>query len=123
MIELLTDMPAGTVGFRVRGRIERDDYDKVLTPEIHRAVEAGQVRSLYVVEDLGMIEPGALWEDSKLGFDLFTRHRDAFVRTAVVTDIRWMAEATNLFAWMIPGGVRVFPLAELDRAKTWVAGD
>jgi hypothetical protein len=24
--------------------------------------------------------------------------------------------------WMIPGEARVFPLAELDQAKAWVAG-
>jgi SpoIIAA-like len=122
MIELLTDMPPGTIGFRVSGKIEREDYDNVLTPELERALAAGQLRSLYLVEDMGPIEPGAWWADSKLGFDLAVRHRDAFLRTAVVTDIRWMAEATSLFAWMIPGEVRVFPLADVDAAKTWVSG-
>lgn len=122
MIELLTDTPPGTVGFRVQGRIDRDDYDKVLIPELQRAVEAGQVRSLYVIDDLGMIEPGALWEDAKLGLDLFTQHRNAFVRTAIATDIGWLAEATRMFTWMMPGEVRVFPLADVDQARTWVAG-
>jgi hypothetical protein len=27
-----------------------------------------------------------------------------------------------MFLWMIPGEARVFPLAELDQAKAWVAG-
>jgi hypothetical protein len=44
------------------------------------------------------------------------------VRSAIVTDIHWMARATRLFAWMIPGEVSVFPLGELERAKAWVAG-
>jgi hypothetical protein len=34
-----------------------------------------------------------------------------------------MARATRLFAWMIPGEAQVFPLAELDQAKEWVASD
>jgi hypothetical protein len=34
VIELLTDMPSGTVGFRVAGEVEREDYDDVLTPEL-----------------------------------------------------------------------------------------
>jgi SpoIIAA-like len=122
MIELLTDMPPGTVGFRAKGEIEREDYDKVLTPELNRALEAGELRTLYVIEDVDQIEPSALWADSKLGFDLAVRHRDAWVRSAIVTDIDWMAQATRLFAWMIPGEVRVFALAELAQAKTWVAG-
>jgi hypothetical protein len=122
VIELLTEMPPDTLGFRVAGKIERQDYDDVLTPALEGAIARGKLRTLYVVEDLGEIEPGAWWADSKLGFDLAVRHRDAFVRTAVVTDVEWMARATKLFAWMIPGETRVFPRAELDEAKTWVAG-
>jgi hypothetical protein len=76
-----------------------------------------------VIEDLDEIEPGALWADAKLGFNAGVRHHDAWVRSAVVTDIEWMARAAKLFAWMIPGEARVFPLAELAQAKTWVAGD
>jgi hypothetical protein len=123
VIERLEDMPSGTVGFRATGEIEREDYDNVLTPELNRALAAGELRTLYVIEDLDEIEPGALWADSRLGFDLAVRHHGAWVRSAIVTDIHWMAHATRLFAWMIPGEARVFPLAELEQAKAWVAGD
>jgi hypothetical protein len=124
VIERLADMPLGTLGFRATGEIERKDYDEVLAPELRRALEAGTgLRTLYVIENLDEIEPGALWADSKLGFDLGVRHHEAWVRSAIVTDIAWMARATRLFAWMIPGEAQVFPLAELDRAKEWVAGD
>ena len=123
MIERLEDMPPGTLGFRAAGEIEREDYDEVLVPALRRAVESGGgLRTLYVIEDLDEIEPGALWADSKLGFDLGVRHHDAWVRSAIVTDIAWMARATKLFAWMMPGEARVFPRAELDQAKVWVAG-
>jgi hypothetical protein len=44
------------------------------------------------------------------------------VRSAIVTDIEWMARATRLFAWMIPGAARVFEPSELEAAKAWVAG-
>jgi hypothetical protein len=124
MVERLTDMPPGTVGFRAGGEIEAEDYDEVLVPELHRALErSGELRTLYVIEDLDEIEPAALWADSKLGFDLGARHHEAWVRSAIVTDIHWMARATRLFAWMIPGEARVFPLAELEQAKAWVAGE
>ena len=72
-----------------------------------------------------LLESGAEvldWQ-KRLGFDLGVRHHDAWVRSAIVTDIHWMARATRLFAWMIPGEARVFPLAELAQAKAWVAGD
>ncbi|MBV8733405.1 MAG: STAS/SEC14 domain-containing protein [Solirubrobacterales bacterium] len=114
-------MPPGTLGLRVVGEVEREDYDNVLTPELNRALEAGPLRTLYVIETLDEIEPAALWADAKLGFDLGVRHRDEWVRSAIVTDIHWIARATRVFAWMIPGEARVFPLAELEQAKSWIA--
>jgi hypothetical protein len=122
MIERLRDMPAGTVGFRAKGEIEREDYDEVLVPELRRVVAGGgKLRTLYVIDDLDEIEPGALWADTKLGFDLGVRHHDLWVRSAIVTDEHWMARAVRMFAWMIPGEARVFGLAELEQAKAWVA--
>jgi SpoIIAA-like len=124
MIERITEMPGGTVGFRVAGEVERDDYTDVLVPELRRALDAGGgLRTLYLIEDLDEIEPGALWADAKLGFDLGVRHHDAWARSAIVTDLDWMARATRLFAWMIPGEARVFETAALESAKQWVAGD
>jgi hypothetical protein len=74
-------------------------------------------------EDLDEVEPGVLWAHTELGFDLGVRHRERMVRSAIVTDTPWMARATKLFAWMIPGEARVFPVGELEQAKAWVAGD
>jgi hypothetical protein len=123
MVERITDMPEGTLGFRVDGDVEREDYTKLLRPALEDAMASGQpLRTLYVIEDLDDMETGALWEDSKLGFDLGIRHHKQWERSAIVTDIEWMARATKLFAWMIPGEVRVYPLAELEDAKRWVAG-
>jgi SpoIIAA-like len=123
MIERLEEMPEGTVGFRVTGDVSRDDYTDVLVPELHKALDAGGgLRTLYVIEDLDELEPGALWEDSKLGFDLGVRHHSAWERSAIVTDHDWLVRASRLFAWMIPGEARVFELAELRQAKDWVAG-
>jgi hypothetical protein len=123
MVERLTDMPEGTIGFRVDGDVEREDYTELMRPALEEAMASGQpLRTLYVIEDLDDMEAGALWEDSKLGFDLGIRHHKQWERSAIVTDIEWMARATKLFAWMIPGKARVYPLAELEDAKRWVAG-
>ena len=123
MIEPLADTPQGVLGFRVAGEIHRDDYDKVLAPALKRALDAGDgLRTLYLIESLEKMDPSALWSDAKVGFDLGIRHHDAWVRSAIVTDVDWLTRATRLFAWMIPGEVRVFPVNELEPAKTWVAG-
>ncbi len=123
MVERLEGMPPGTVGFRAGGEIEREDYDNVLIPELRRALERGNgLRTLYVIEELDRFEPSALWADAKLGLNIGVRHHEAWVRSAIVTDVEWMSDAAKLFAWMIPGEARVFALAELAQAKAWVAG-
>jgi SpoIIAA-like len=123
MIERMQDMPAGTIGFRVAGEVEPSDYTEVLAPVLHGAIEAGeQLRTLYLIEGLDEIEPAALWEDAKLGVDLAVLNRGKWVRSAIVTDLDWMTRATRLFAWMIPGEARAYPVGELAKAKEWVAG-
>ena len=87
-------------------------------PELRRAIEAGGgLRTLYLIEDLDEVEGEALWADAKLGFDLGVKHRDAWVRSAIVTDVNWMARATKMFAWMMPGEARVFPRAQLEECE------
>jgi hypothetical protein len=123
VIERLADMPDGTIGFRVDGEVHRDDYTSVLVPALRAAAESGQgLRTLYLLEHLDEIEAGAMWEDAKLGFDLGARHHDQWIRSAIVTDTEWLARASRLFAWMIPGEARVYPVAELEQAKAWIAG-
>ena len=123
-IKRMDDMPAGTLGFRVTDEVEREDYDEVLTPALRAAADAGAgLRTLYLIEDLDEIEGEAFWADAKLGYDVGIRKREAWVRSAIVTDIGWMARAARLFLWMIPGEAKVFPRAELEAAKAWVAGD
>jgi hypothetical protein len=103
--------------------VRREDYERVLVPDLHAAIDAGGgLRTLYLIEDLEDMDAGALWEDTSLGFDLGVRHRGDWGRSAIVTDISWMVHAMKVFAWMVPGETRVYPVAELAAAKAWVAG-
>jgi SpoIIAA-like len=122
MIEALSDMPPGTIGFRATGHLTRDDYRDVLEPALEAAVESGEVRLVYAFgPEFETIDPGAFVEDSKVGVKLGIEHWKAWQRTAIVTDSDWMRRAIHAFTWMTPGEVRVFGLAELDAAKQWAA--
>ena len=123
MIELMDGMPDGTLGFRVSGKVERSDYTDVMVPRLKKAVEqGGGLRTLYLIDRLEEMEPGALWEDAKAGWDIAIRHHSALQRTAMVTDQEWLVRAVQLLAWMAPGEFKVFPTAELEQAKAWVSG-
>ena len=124
MVERIADMPPGTLGFRVAGHVRREDYDRVLVPDLRAAMDAGDgLRTLYLIEDLEDMEASALWADTRLGFDMGVRHRGEWERSAIVTDISWMVHAMKVFGWMVPGETRVYPVAELADAKAWVAGE
>ena len=48
MVEDLQDMPTGTLGFRISGRITRDEYFQMLDP-VRELLERGQKVSFLVV--------------------------------------------------------------------------
>lgn len=123
MLKRLHNMPDGVVGFRIDGDVEQEDYTQVVVPALKAAVDSGQgLRTLYLIEDLDDIEDAALWEDTKLGYDLVVQHRGDWKRTAIVTDIDWMARASRFFLWLFPGEARLFRVDDLQQAKAWVAG-
>jgi SpoIIAA-like len=121
MVQPITDMPPGTLGFQLSGHLTREDY-KVLVPPLRKAVEAGErLRVLYAIGPGLHMEPGAVWEDLKLDVQLGIKHRDAWERVAVVTDLNWLWRAFDLFSWMVPGEMRLFHESELEQSKTWLS--
>jgi hypothetical protein len=122
MIEPLEGMPGGTIGFRASGRVTRDEYRDILLPSMRAAAQAGDVRMVFAVgPDFEKFEPGALAEDTKTGLTLGLGHLHAWKRTALVTDVDWIAKALHMFGWLSPGEVRVYTLDGLEDAKAWVA--
>ncbi len=122
MVERIEEMPAGTVGFRASGKLTRDDYREVLEPALTEAAESGEIRMLFSLTNFEGLEPGAWFDDVKTGLGLGIGHHSAWKRSAVITDVTWVGKAFELFAWMTPGEVKVFPeLDQLEEAKTWVA--
>jgi hypothetical protein len=122
MIERLTDVPEGTVGFHASGKISADDYRDVLEPDLTRAAESGEVRMLFILDPDFGVSAGAVAQDTKLGLGIGYGHHSAWKRSAVVTDVEWVVQAFRAFAWMVPGELKVFPTSELEEAKSWVSG-
>jgi SpoIIAA-like len=118
MLEPLSDLPAGVLGFEARGRIEAADYEQVLVPAVDRELADGhEIRIVLVFPTFEGLTPSAAWQDMKMGVEHLTRWR----RIALVTDVEWMIHLTHLFGWMTPGELRHVPLAERDAAVAWAA--
>ncbi len=122
MIERIANMPAGAVGLRAQGKLTKEDYRDVLEPALSEAVESGELRLLFVLTDFGGLEPGAWIEDVKTGLRAWVRDYSAWKRFALVTDVEWVAKATQMFTWLAPGEVMIGGLDSLQEATAWVAG-
>ena len=61
-----------------------------------------------------------MWEDMKFGLGTGLTHLSKWERMALVSDADWVRHAISLFGWMVPGDVRVFPLAEQSEATAWL---
>ncbi|MEH3139907.1 MAG: STAS/SEC14 domain-containing protein [Mycobacterium kyogaense] len=121
MIEMLSDLPPGVAGFRVAGRLDGADL-RAFQPSIEQLLATGEIRLVEVVaDDYEGFGPGGLSEDLRLGLDVLMHHHGAFRRIAVVTDKDWVVHALHAFAWLVPGEVALFPLADLDAAVGWAA--
>jgi hypothetical protein len=121
MIERIDDMPAGTIGFRANGKFTRDDYRNVLEPVLREAAESGEIRMLFSLTDFEGLEPAAWFDDIKTGLGLGIGHHSAWKRSAIVTNVDWVAKAYRMFAWVTPGEVKIYGLDQLEDAKKWVA--
>jgi hypothetical protein len=67
--------------------------------------------------DLTGFAAGAMWDDMKLGI----AHLNAWERVAVVTDVDWVSNATNLFKFVMPCPVKVFSFKDRAAAEKWIA--
>jgi hypothetical protein len=121
MIERIDDVPAGTIGLRASGELSKEDYREVLEPALREGIESGELRLLFVLTDFDGLGSGAWVEDMKTGLKAWVRDHSTWKRFALVTDVEWVAKAMRMFAWMAPGEVEVFGLAQEDEARTWVS--
>jgi uncharacterized membrane protein (Fun14 family) len=67
----------------------------------------------HVTAEFTGLTPAAMWNDAKLGLAI----GNACERIAVVTAVDWGAHALRMFAFMMPGLVKVFSNAQRAYAE------
>jgi SpoIIAA-like len=118
MIEHLSNFPDDVLAFVCKGRVTKADYDSVLVPAVMKALEKHKRVRLYyeTAADFSGIDPGAMWEDFKVGMERLTR----WERVAVVTDVEWIKQTMRFFSFMMPGATKSFPTSEAAQARAWI---
>ncbi len=122
LIETVTGLPPGTLGFRASGKIMSDEYRQMIEP-IYAALERGEKLNIYfeLADDFDGLDLGALMQDVKAAGSVGLKHRSSWQRMALVTDKDWIRHAASAFGWLAPGELRLFELSERDKARTWLA--
>ena len=118
MIENLDGFPESVIAFACKGHVTRKDYETVLVPRVEAALRShDKIRLYYQIDaDFTGIDPGAVWEDFRVGMENITR----WERVAVVTDVEWIRLAMQAFSFLIPAEMKVFATSERGEAQAWI---
>jgi hypothetical protein len=122
LIESVTDLHPGTLGFRASGKVTSDEYRQMMEP-IYAALERGEKLNIYfeLANDFHGLDLGALWQDVKAGGSVGLKHRSSWQRMALVTDKDWVRHGASAFGWLAPGELRLYEPSERDAARAWLA--
>jgi hypothetical protein len=104
VVEQLSDLPDGVLGFRASGKITREEYDEMMKP-IYAALERGEKLNIYfeLAEDFHGLDGGAFWEDLKAAASVGLKHRSSWQKTALITDKDWIRRGLPSSAQLRPG--------------------
>jgi hypothetical protein len=118
MIEILKNFPDNVVAISCGGQVTKEDYEEVLVPAILKALKGhDKVRLFYETSvNFTGYDPGAIWEDMKVGLE----HPTRWERAAVVTDVDWIVQTVRLFSFLIPCPTKIFPPSEESQARSWI---
>jgi hypothetical protein len=123
MVERLDGLPEGVIGFRLTGKLSREEYHDALMQPIYAALDRGEKLKILIElpDDFDGLDLGALWEDMKAAGSVGLKNRDSWERFALVTDKDWVRHGVSAFGWISPGELRVFEQGEREPAIAWLA--
>lgn len=101
---------------RIDGPITREQFDRMTELGDRIIADHATIRILEIVDDLGKVEPSALWADLRWG----TSRLKHMTHAAIVADARWVEWTTALLKPFFSIEMRNFPLAQRDQALHWL---
>jgi hypothetical protein len=119
MIGLLPNVPDNVAGFHATGEVTREDYEKVVFPEVERHKRnADDLNFVFFVETpMKNFSTGAWIRDLWLGLKGFTRWH----KVAIVSDVEKVRNFTNAVSPLFPGEYKGFESQQLEDAVRWAA--
>ncbi len=118
MITLIDGLPENITGFKFTGKNYKQDYDKVVVPELKKLKKINRkINVLFIYEsDISDFTAAATLKDIELGF----KHFANWGNVAILTKKPSLEFLLHLFSGLLPGNVKGFSLEEMDKAKEWI---
>ncbi|HYH16334.1 MAG TPA: STAS/SEC14 domain-containing protein [Flavisolibacter sp.] len=119
MVELLADFPQHVAAYEARGKVNKEEYEKVVMRRVDEvAAQYGKINFLVRLET-GMEEYSlaALLNYLKVSFEHFTQWN----RMAIVSDQKWVRKIYDALSPLVPGKIKSYELKEYEAAKQWVS--
>ena len=119
MIGLLPDLPPNVAGFKATGEVTKEDYEKVVYPEVRRQTALSNHLSFvfYVDTPLKNFSVGAWLRDIWLGM----KGLAIWNKVAIISDVERIRVFTNTISHLLPGEYKGFPVEQLQEAIRWAA--
>lgn len=118
MLTMIEGLPDHVIGIRINDKLRAEDYERQLIPLVNEKLGRHHKLDLLCCIDgewKGM-EAGAVWQDLRLGLGRIGH----WARMAIVSDIKWLENAINLFGVFSPGELRHFGSDAYAAAKDWM---
>lgn len=118
MIEIMPESHDNILGMQASGKLTDADYKDVLIPRLEDLVDEHEdARFLYYLDEgFEGWEPGAAWDDAKLGIKL----QKGLERMALVGGPKWAQWGMKLDNHLTRAEVKTFPIDELQDAWDWI---
>lgn len=117
-IKLIPHQPDRIVGFKINGRIEAEDIERVVK-SIENRLEQGEKLRIYAeIDNWSGMSLEAFIQDLKFSL----QHFNDFEKEAIVSDSRWLESLAALGNTLFSSiEVKHFIFAERERALKWIS--
>jgi SpoIIAA-like len=117
MIEILTGLPAHTVGYKLSGKVHDEDYKKFVPLVDAEIAKDGKVNILAQFHDFHGWDAHALWDDIKFS----TVHCTKIDRIALVGEKAWEKWMAKVCVPFTRAKIKYFDASQFEAAKQWLA--
>jgi hypothetical protein len=119
MLEIIPFEEGSIIGFRLKGKIEDNEFDEIVSLMEKRLREHKKLRVYAEIEEFKGMSVNTFMKDIHYGL----KHWRDFDKEAIVSDKGWLKAWVGFAGSIVPGvEVKHFSFEEIEKAKEWVRG-